>query len=215
MRTIIDVLLAAVALWGQDVQAPAWKQFSIGPPTRDHARFGPDGVQAEGVTLKKVLARLYGLPENRIAGPDWIGADRYAITALVANPADFQPLMQRELKARFHMVARREKKEVPVYVLKPFAGADTKPPAKGAPVISMPNTTVAAFANALGDFIHRPVFDETGITGSFDITLNWQVGNTASLLAAVKDQLDLQLVESRRALDILTIDHIEKPQFSK
>ena len=79
----------------------------------------------------------------------------------------------------------------------------------------MNHTTVAAFAGSLADYIKRPVFDETGLDGSFDFSLSWKMGNAASLQDAVKQQLGLQLVEDRRSLQLLIIDHIESLQFPK
>jgi uncharacterized protein (TIGR03435 family) len=59
------------------------------------------------------------------------------------------------------------------------------------------------------------VFDETGIEGRFDFSLSWKAGDIGSLQAAVKDQLGMQLLEEKRNVEILVIDHIEKLHFDK
>src|SRR5580658_7814882 len=116
------MLLGVSALLGQSTTA-AWKEFSVGPATRNQTRFGADGMRAEGVPFRRVLSKAYGLPEHRIIGPSWISDQRYAITALVNDPKDFQPLMQQELATRWHMLAHREMKDVPVYEIRTLNGA--------------------------------------------------------------------------------------------
>jgi|HubBroStandDraft_1064217.scaffolds.fasta_scaffold127380_2 uncharacterized protein (TIGR03435 family) len=217
-KNAVLLVLAVSVLSGQ---SPTWKEFSIGPPTRNQSGFNASGIRAEGVPLKRALARAYGLPEHRIIGPGWIGTERYAIVGQVSDPKDFQPLFQQELTNRFQMTAHRETKEVPVYVLKTMEGG--KPPLSGGGTeqkrmgqgLKMTGVNVGRFASELADYIEKPVFDETGMDGKFDFSLFWTGGNGAALQAAVKDQLGLQLVDDRRVLDILIIDHIEKPQFSK
>jgi len=211
-------MAAAAVLLGQTA---TWTEFSIGPPTRNQSGFNQYGIRADGVYLRRVLAKVYDLPEHRIIGPDWLDTERYAITAQVDNPADFKPLFKQELAARFHMIAHLETKDVPVYLLKTINGGAARPPAgdlagRGlAGGLKMNHTTVAAFAGSLADYIKRPVFDETGLDGSFDFSLSWKMGNAASLQDAVKQQLGLQLVEDRRSLQLLIIDHIESLQFPK
>jgi uncharacterized protein (TIGR03435 family) len=206
----------AASVWAQSA-APEWREFSIGPPIRGQSGFSREGIRAEGITLRKLIARAYGLPEHRIVGPAWINNERYALKALVLDPKDLQPLLQRELQTRFQMSARRENKEVPVYVLKSIDGAP--PPAgKGAsvrPALRMPQADLTMFADALADMIQRPVFNETGIDGAFDIALGWQLGDDVSLQNAVREQLGLLLAEEKRAVDLVYIDRIEKLTFPK
>ncbi len=224
MRNKIGILLmAGVSLLGQESTAPGWQEFSIGPPTRNHSAFSREGIRAEGVPLKRVIARAYGLAEHRVIGPDWLDTERYALTAIASDPQDFQPLLQKELASRVHMAAQRETKEIAVYLLRPLEGmAPSPPPAqtqaktgRPTPSIRMSHITMAAFAKEFADVIHKPVFDETGIDGSFDISFTWANNSPSSLQKAVKEQLGLQLVEDKRSVEILTIQHIEKLQFPK
>ena len=226
MTTRMTMLLfASAGLWAQNAGAPAWQEFSIGPMVRPGGRYGNDGIRGDGVPLKKVIAKAYGVPEHRVVGPDWVNAQRYQWTAIVADPVNFQPFMQQELASRFHMEAHRETKDVPVYILK--ASADARPggpPAStmgigGSEVsgvgLRMPRSGMSDFAGTLADMLLRPVFDETGMEGVYDIVLSWKLGNTESLKKAVKEQLGVEMVDDRRAVELLVIDHIEKPSFTK
>lgn len=224
MRMTI-LLLAATGLLAQTASGPAWKEFSIGPMVKPGGRYGSDGVRGDGVPLKKVIAKAYGFPEHRVVGPDWVNGQRYQWTAVVTDPVNFQPFMQQELASRFHMDAHRETRDVPVYVLKPSPDARPgRPPAStmgiGGSEISgvglrMPRSTMADFAGTLADMLLRPVFDETGMEGSYDIVLSWRFGNTESLKKAVKEQLGIEMVEDHRAVELLIITHIERPEFTK
>lgn len=208
--------LAVTAALAQSPPA-AWKEFSVGPPTANRTRFGPQGMRAEGVPFRRVLARAFGVPEHRIIGPAWIDEERYAITALVNDPKDFQPLMQQELAARWHMQAHREMKDVPVYEIRTLDGASVLPPAAPAavnarptPSIKLNRQSVKVFADTLADTLARPVFDETKLDGVFDFAFSWTSTDPVSLKSAMATQLGLNLVDTRRVVDLVIVDHIEK-----
>jgi len=70
---------------------------------------------------------------------------------------------------------------------------------------------------------HRPVVDETGLTGHYNFVLSFRPQlppdgsqsreslNLPSIFDAVKDQLGLQLIPRRGPVQTLVINHIEKP----
>ena len=217
---VLLVLIDAVAA-GQ-TPSPTWKEFSIGPATRGQARFGPEGLTAQGITVKKALSRAYGIPEYRITAPEWTATQRYAITALVSNPDDFQPLFQKELKDRFQLVAHVESKEMPVYVLRTIEGTPHKlePPSTSGTGemrrgFASLDETPARFANDLSEMLNYPVIDETGINRRYHFKLEWQDGSDASLAAAVRDQLGLELAGAKRKMDVLVVEKIERPNLGQ
>jgi len=69
----------------------------------------------------------------------------------------------------------------------------------------------------------RPVIDKTGLTGLFDFYLEWNRAATLdkaatsadpdnpSLFTALQDQLGLKLTPEKGPVEILVIDHAEKP----
>jgi uncharacterized protein (TIGR03435 family) len=66
--------------------------------------------------------------------------------------------------------------------------------------------------------IPRPVVDQTGLVGLYDFTLQWNsspdpdIGDTAApFRGALKSQLGLELKPTHALIDILVIDHIERP----
>lgn len=80
--------------------------------------------------------------------------------------------------------------------------------------------TLSSFAAMLGMALDRPVIDKTGIPGYFEIHLVFSPDasagsppNTATpgIVQAIQEQLGLRLVPANGAVDVLVIDHIEKP----
>jgi uncharacterized protein (TIGR03435 family) len=71
--------------------------------------------------------------------------------------------------------------------------------------------------------IDRPVFDRTGLTGTFDFSLEWSMASGSALLTsepedaeptflqALQDQLGLKLEAQTGPVDVLVIDHVEEP----
>src|SRR5580658_5639273 len=199
-------------LLGQSAGSQTWKEFSIGAPSKGPNNFSQYGMRTSQIPMKRALSRAYDVPEQRILGPDWLATERYAITAQVDDAKDFRPLFQQELAARFHLLAHKESRDVPVYVLKKgdsgsiVQGASGSGGGRGewsANSIEATSSSVQRFADNLADAIDRPVFDETGMSGNFDFNLTWKRGNEASLVDAVKDQLGLQLVSERRSVELL------------
>jgi uncharacterized protein (TIGR03435 family) len=67
--------------------------------------------------------------------------------------------------------------------------------------------------------LRGPVIDRTGIKGTFDIELQWADNSPAanpddpppSISAIVKENLGLELKAGRGPVEVLVIDHIERP----
>ena len=92
------------------------------------------------------------------------------------------------------------------------------------------NATMADFSEAMGQAVlDRPVVDQTGLTGRFDFRLTWTADETQfgavggykpaaenadappDLFTAMQQELGLKLESTKAAVDVLVIDHIEKP----
>jgi uncharacterized protein (TIGR03435 family) len=79
---------------------------------------------------------------------------------------------------------------------------------------------MAQFAGTLSRLqeLDRPVVDGTGLNGVFNITLDFVAEDAASpdsagpsILTALTEQLGLKLEVTKGPVQILVIDHVEKP----
>jgi uncharacterized protein (TIGR03435 family) len=69
-------------------------------------------------------------------------------------------------------------------------------------------------ARILSNYTDRPVIDRTGLQGSYGVTLDFSVDpgdDRPVVFAAVQEQLGLKLEPGRAPIEMLVIDHIEKP----
>ncbi len=79
---------------------------------------------------------------------------------------------------------------------------------------------------SLSSEVQRTIVDRTGLTGAFDIDLHWLPDNPASgpqpkqpapdpgapsLFTALQEQLGLKLQSTTGPVDVLVIDHVERP----
>jgi uncharacterized protein (TIGR03435 family) len=158
-------------------------------------------------------------------------------------------MLQSLLADRFHLAVHNETKEAPIYELTLAKGGSKLKPSTasnstqqvplpsgslppGAPVkrpimmrqgpgtISSSNMTTAQLADSLSNQLHRPVVDKTGLTGTYDISLQYTPDNTPAdapnangpaLFTALQEQLGLKLDSTKGPVTNLVIDHIEPP----
>jgi uncharacterized protein (TIGR03435 family) len=94
-------------------------------------------------------------------------------------------------------------------------------------IFSGGNVSMIGFANALSKFADRPVVDRTGLTGNWDLELEYRPDqlpqlppgapapnfnpDAPSLFTALQEQLGLKLESQRGGVDILVIDSVERP----
>jgi bla regulator protein BlaR1 len=86
--------------------------------------------------------------------------------------------------------------------------------------------TMAMIANSLPSIarLGRPVVDQTGLTGRYDFSVQWTMESNqpagpdatpepigTTFLEAVKDQLGVKLEPVKVKMDVLVVDHVERP----
>jgi bla regulator protein blaR1 len=201
---------------------------------------------AENITLKNLIMQAYDVREHQLAGlPDWIGSQRYDITARPESYAEtrkvdntqMKTMLQAMLAERCRLAVHRETKEGPVYSLVVAKGGpklqDAGPDKKGVGMsagrgmLQGHENTTAMIARALSDRVARTIVDNTGLTGNYNFTLKWMpdadkapglglpepsaTADGPSLFTAIQEQLGLKLEPAKGPVEILVIDHVEKP----
>jgi len=140
-----------------------------------------------------------------------------------------QLMMQAVLAARCQLKAHRETRELPVYELVvakaglKIADRDIQQGQEGAsyfvPGEWRNHGTMQSLAGNLAEPAGRIVIDKTGLgTRTFSYSLKWtpdgKVGTPSggrTIFTALEEQLGLELVPATETVDVLVIDHIEKP----
>ena len=90
-------------------------------------------------------------------------------------------------------------------------------------MMTVKSATIADFAGFLQRYygMDRPVIDRTGLSGRYDFTLKWtpddrpKTGGVTDefpdFFTAIPQQLGLKLETVTQPIDVLVIDHVEKP----
>jgi uncharacterized protein (TIGR03435 family) len=191
------------------------------------------------VELVHIIERAYGLRRDQIeGGPAWLYADTFDVDAK-AEGAPSQNLVMRMLRTllseRFHLRVHHVKKDGPAYSLTIAKGGLKLREAKGAatpwvgsgrtgaasddePAISYfvegRNASMSLLAERMP--LRAPVFDRTGVAGSFDFKFEYEADPTQldvgpAIDAAMQQALGLRLEKTKVPIDRLVIDHVEKP----
>jgi uncharacterized protein (TIGR03435 family) len=154
-------------------------------------------------------------------------ASRYVPATFKSPPnADERLMLRRLLAERFHLRVHTETRKEQVYALVV---------AKGGPKLKEPesrieepfvsflprgyrgrNATIDQLVYRLAQSLKRPVANETGIQGNFDFTIEWQEDDAGTddnvlLLGALQQQVGLKLEARAGDVEVVVIDHAEKP----
>jgi uncharacterized protein (TIGR03435 family) len=196
-----------------------------------------DGVTMRNVTLSACIQWAYSVRDYQVSGPGWLTEDRYDITAKAvgAVPDDQLRLMLQALLAeRFQLTLHRQTKELQSYALvvgkngpklkeSTSEGATNIQRSRQGLGVTVERATMAQLAEALSQVLRVPVFDNTGLTGRYDATLDVMAYIPLDVkpgdpppdlisiaITALQDLLGLKLEARKTPVEILTIDHAER-----
>lgn len=222
----------------QRFEVASMKASSADPSSSSGIKTGHDRLDASNVTLKRCIIGAYGVGPNQVSGgPSWLDSDRFEISAKADQPVNedavLMVMLQSLLAERFKLVLHRETKSISAFVLevakngpkleKAEAGeaeTSTSTSNTGVTIVAR-RTDMDSFAKILARKTDLPVVNNTGLEGVFNLTLHWtpdSVGpvndgtmEEASVFTALQEQLGLRLRSRKAAVEILVIDHAEKP----
>jgi bla regulator protein BlaR1 len=144
--------------------------------------------------------------------------------------------VQSLLKDRFQLQLHRETRSGPVYSLviakggiKSGALSATGSPQKGINAgqgtILGESASITQLAYKLSRLLQRPIVNNTGLEGNYDFKLEWtpdlepsapvgqprDASGGPSIFTALQEQLGLRLEAGKGPVDVLIIDHVDKP----
>jgi uncharacterized protein (TIGR03435 family) len=201
--------------------------------------FSGPRITIENFRLTDLITYAYDIRNYELSGePRWADIDRYDISAKAADGTSLdrdagRPLMRALLADRFHLQTHTEMRDMPVYTLVVARGGPKfKESPPGAPklltlqskgkgaVMTVTGGDMAQLARQFSNSnsVDRPVIDKTGLTATYDYKLEWSDDTAAapdtgteSVFTAFQEQLGLRLQPTRAAVQILVVDHAEKP----
>lgn len=205
-------------------------------------------VDMRRMSLAELVRAAYAVKAYQVSGPDWIGTARYDIVAKMPEGATKEqvPAMVKSLLAeRFKLIAHEEKREYRIYALivgkngpkfkaaAPDAAQTADPPAPKTSVygndilhMEFSRVTMPAFAQVLERYADRPVIDETGLAGSYQVDIDisqlelrmrqgWvpppgmEPPEPGDLFAAVQ-RLGLKLEPKKEPVKTIVVDRAER-----
>jgi uncharacterized protein (TIGR03435 family) len=242
------IVCLPLLLAGQSTSPPAFEAASIrqntGPDSRLVFKTSPNGVTITNYRFQFLIPNVFDIPVYAVSGePEWWSSNRYDIVARAPEGTTEEqlPLMLQQLLVdRFKLKFHREQKDLPGYALviakdglklKVDKGERHEGDGRagaGRGHISGQMISSGVLTNVLSLYLLRPVLDQTGIDGAFNVDLKWTPGPTErapgppspaaasaddaqgpSLFAALQEQLGLRLVSRRTSVEMFVIDHVE------
>jgi uncharacterized protein (TIGR03435 family) len=215
---------------------------------------GPGSYQAHGASLLYLLTFGFNMHPRQFVGlPAWATADRYEVNAKLpegGRPTDAQLriMVQNLVKDRFGITLHVEKRELAAYTINvgkgglagikmtrsesqgsngggSFAGS-----VPGTGVMTMSNSTMADMASLMQRvMLDRPIVDQSGLTGRYNIALRWAPDETQftqmnlmlvpppgadplpDLVTAFQEQLGMKLESTKTPVDVIVIDKVSRP----
>ncbi len=247
--TLLLVLLSASVVAAgvvvapmQGAPEPAFEVASIKANKSGALYVGaPGDVFANGVfrytnvPLRLLIRQAFERPrsDDVRGGPGWLDTERWDFAGRAdAASADMLPMLRTLLSDRFRLRYHVESEEGAVYALtlarsdrrvgpslRPATGSRSYLGSSG--VITGHTISMGDLARLLSSEAGRPVFDGTGLLGTYDLELRWAPSTPSQpetapsdlpdFFTAVREQLGLRLQPSRGPVDRLVIDQVERP----
>jgi uncharacterized protein (TIGR03435 family) len=236
-RAAIWLFVCVAAVYGQPQFEVASIKPSADPTNNSTGNSGKGRLTMTNVTLKRCIMGAYAIGPNLIVGgPDWLDSDRFVITAKAEQPVgdgELMAMLRTLLAERFRLAVHHESRLAPVYFLEvtkngpkleKSAGEGSRSN-NGRGVIEARALTMDGFAQRLSRQTDLPVVNRTGLEGAYNLKLQWTpesqraskpgevgaVDTGISIFTAIQEQLGLRLRPQKAPLEMLVIDHAEKP----
>jgi uncharacterized protein (TIGR03435 family) len=192
----------------------------------------------ENQTVASMMMYVYSIdPHQIVGGPDWADKAAYDVEGIPDSPGkpnlhQQQEMIEKLLADRFQLKFHSEKRDLPVYAIHVAKGGPKLTPAaypdRGSgqranghgteTTVLMSSATMADFVLDMQFFLDRPLVDQTGLTGKYDITLRYTHDEANAtdpdappgLFTAIQEQLGLKLDAVKAPTDVYVIDHVEQ-----
>jgi uncharacterized protein (TIGR03435 family) len=257
MKTLsLPIVLFALPCLAQEPSTPAFEVASVkisgGDSLRDNRapfQVAHGTLTTHGFSLLACLVLAYQVVPAQIQGPNWLNDVRLDITAKAAGPVSEQQvylMLQKLLADRMGVAIRRDRKEMAVYVMTVAKGGPkfsetvgegplTATPGKGGGMSLKGISLFELAAQFSGKMLDRPVIDQTGLKGRYDLQFDMSAMRAANpgggervggetpggprpdradqvsaVIGMLRDQLGLKLEGGKLPVEVLVVDHAER-----
>jgi uncharacterized protein (TIGR03435 family) len=204
---------------------------------------------ARNVSLVDMIAFAYAVhPKQVLVGAQkWAATDRYDISGVpdkegVPNVNQQRMMVQKLIADRFKLELKSDKQEMSAFVisvgkdgpklvptkLEGLNPVSTMRPSDDGWILSTQNASMKILAGFLQlAILDRPVVDKTGLTGRYDIALDFTPDSSQfnghpppsrptdnpapGLFDAIQQQLGLKISSEKAQVDVWTVEKAEKP----
>jgi len=219
--------------------APAFEVASIhfNPrPDPQEVQVTPGALVLRNQPLLFLVQWAFDVTPAQIEAPAWFRQDCYDIVAKAAGPADeaqMRIMLRKLLADRFGLTLHTDARAMPVYAITLAKGGPKfqESPTEGTFVLERKNPVIlnahharmSDLAQGISAEVGRPVVDDTGLTGRYEIHMDLsaylnrtggagdgQLDLMSILFSGFQDLLGLKLESRKQSVDVLVIDHAEK-----
>jgi len=232
-------ILAAVAFCAPAFSQTSFEAVSIKPNngiSRDSTESkSPGRITASNIPFSAILESAFGVRGFQILNaPGWLSRDTYDLSIKTGalkdlSEEELRPYLRTLLADRLRLQYHRETRQGQVYSLITAKGGAKLTPhsGDGEPATNMSsgagkvsirciNVSMATFASTVSGELDRPVVNNTGLEGGYDLKLAWAINPgpesaQPSLLIALQEQLGLKLESTKGPIEYIVIDRLDRP----
>jgi uncharacterized protein (TIGR03435 family) len=232
LSRVLPFLLCLAARGGaQSFEAAAVKVNQSGATAPNGFSPSPGELRVANCTLEQMIHAAFHVKSGALFGVSgWMSSERYDVNGKTALASTFDQeleMLRALLIDRFQLRFHSEIRRITTMALVVSKSGSRFQASKGegakeritirAGEISGVNIPFGHFVSALGAQLSRPVANETGLSGNFDLSLKWfrddanDGAGGPSLFTALVEQLGLKLESRKGSIEALVIDSAERP----
>jgi len=198
----------------------------------------PGRLTITSATLATCIKWAYDVQDSQISGAtstvsDLLNGERYDIVAKSTEPipdGQLKLMLQNLLAGRFKLALHKQSRDMRVYALvvaqngpklrESQGEGESKQQARSKLARQWTRTDMAQFAVEISGAMEAPVLDQTRLLAKYDFSLDLtpylpttgeRPDIAGMMITAIQEQLGLKVESRRAAVDVLVIDHLEKP----
>ncbi len=178
-----------------------------------------DRMVMKNSSVGDLVDRTYGFSQVRtVFSPD-MPREHFDVMSTMAGGST--TLIKNELQKRFHLTAHPETRDTDVLLLKVqnpnpsglklhIGNNGNSSSMSGDGKMTIQNQQLSSLVSTLESRAGLPVLDETGLTGYYDLHLQWNrrpgESDKDAFVRAVREQLGLELVPAKRPIEMLVVE---------